>query len=89
MQITKFFAYPETDKRRIELTWDDQLENVTEYNIYKAVTGKPVTLFKVVPAAQKGLYDTDVSINTEYHYVVMAVLKSGAFSGTKTVTVKY
>lgn len=89
MQITKLFAYPETDKRRIEIAWDDQLENVTSYNIYKAVSGKPVTLFKVVPATQKGLYDTDVAINTEYRYVVMAVLQSGAFSGTKSVTVKY
>ncbi|MBV4357201.1 fibronectin type III domain-containing protein [Pinibacter aurantiacus] len=89
MQITKLYAFPEADKRRIEVSWDDKIENVVEYNVYKAINGKQLTLFKVIPTAQKGLYDTDVQANTEYQYAVMAVLRSGAFSGMKAVTVKY
>lgn len=89
MQINKLFAFSEADKRRIEVTWDDKLDSVVEYNVYKAINGKPLTLFKVIQVQQKGLYDTEVSINTEYQYAVVAVLKSGAFSSMKTVTVKY
>ena len=88
-QITRMYAYTQPEKRRIEITWDHNLQQVAELQVYKAEGGKQLVLWKVLPAAQKGIYDTNVQANTEYQYGVMAVFSSGAFSSMKTVTTKY
>lgn len=88
-QFTRMYAYTQPEKRRIEITWDHNLQQVAELQVYKAEGGKQLVLWKVLPAAQKGIYDTNVQANTEYQYGVMAVFSSGAFSSMKTVTTKY
>jgi hypothetical protein len=88
-QITRMYAYTQPEKRRIEITWDHNLQQVAELQIYKAEGGKQLVLWKVLPAGQNGIYDTNVQANTEYQYGVMAVFTSGAFSSMKTVTTKY
>lgn len=88
-QFTRMYAYTQPEKRRIEVTWDHNLQQVAELQVYKAEGGKQLVLWKVLPAAQKGIYDTNVQANTEYQYGVMAVFTSGAFSSMKTVTTKY
>lgn len=88
-QIARMYAYTQPEKRRIEITWDHNLQQVAELQVYKAEGGKQLVLWKVLPAAQKGIYDTNVQVNTEYQYGVMAVFTSGAYSSMKTVTTKY
>ncbi|MBC6111313.1 hypothetical protein ACFOG5_08955 [Pedobacter fastidiosus] len=87
--ITRFYAYPDVTNRRIELSWDDKIIKVKEYQIYKAIKGTPLSLWKVVEAPHKGIYDIDLKPNTEYEYAIMAILQSGSFSEIKTVGIKY
>ncbi|MBO9203037.1 MULTISPECIES: fibronectin type III domain-containing protein [Niastella] len=89
LQLTRLYAYAQPEKRRIEVVWDDELKQVVNYQVFKSSGNSPITLYKTVPAGQKGLYDTDIQVNTTYQYAVMAVLASGAFSETKKVTVNY
>ena len=65
------------------------MNQIAELQVYKAEAGKQLVLWKVLPANQKGIYDTNVQANTEYQYGVMAVFTSGAYSSMKTVTTKY
>jgi uncharacterized protein len=88
-QITKIYAFPQPEKRRIEITWDHKMQDVAEHQVYRSEGGKQLVLWKVLPADQKGLYDTNVQPNTAYQYGVMAVFKTGAFSSMKTVTATY
>ena len=89
LQLTRLYAYPQPDKKRVEVVWDDELKQVRNYQVYKLAGTGAMTLFKIVPAGQKGLYDTEVQPNTSYQYAVMAVLVSGAYSQMKKVTVNY
>jgi fibronectin type 3 domain-containing protein len=89
LQLTRLYAYPQPDKKRVEVVWDDELKQVRNYQVYKLAGNGAMTLFKIVPAAEKGLYDTEVQPNTSYQYAVMAVLASGAYSQMKKVTVNY
>jgi fibronectin type 3 domain-containing protein len=89
LQLTRLYAYPQPDKRRIEVVWDDQLKQVSAYQVYKSSGNGAMSLFQTLPAGQKGLYDTEVQPNTAYQYAVMAVLESGAYSEMKKVTVNY
>ncbi|QEC44687.1 fibronectin type III domain-containing protein [Pseudobacter ginsenosidimutans] len=88
-QFTKMYAYVQPDKRRIEITWDHNMQQIVEYQVYRAELGKQLALWKVLPAAQMGIYDNNVQPNTEYQYGVMAVFSSGSFSSMKTVSAKY
>ncbi|WP_207515168.1 hypothetical protein [Longitalea luteola] len=88
-KITRMYAYTQPEKRRIEITWDHEMQNVAELHVYRAEGGKQLVLWKVLPAGGKGIYDTNVQANTAYQYGVMAVFTSGAFSSMKTVTTKY
>lgn len=87
--LTRLYAYPHPDEHRIEIVWDDKLDNVKSYQIYKAQTGASLSLWRVLSAKEKGLFDTAPTINTSYEYGVIAVLQSGAYSEMKTVTIKY
>ena len=89
LSLSRLYAYAHPDQRRIEIVWDDQLSQVKNYQIYKTVKGGTLSLWKVIETGEKGLFDTELKVNTSYEYGVMAVLQSGAYSGMKTVTVKY
>jgi len=87
--LTRLYGYAHMQERYIEVVWDDKLEQVQEYYVYKGAGESPLALWKVVEADKKGVYDSDVKPNTIYQYGVVAVLKSGRYSEMKTVTVKY
>lgn len=88
--IKSIDAYIDRNKRYIEISWKDNLKEVEEYQLYKAVKGQPVTLWQIVkPQDGKGFIDQSITINTEYEYGIKAVLKNGALGKYKSVTVKY
>ncbi|HEY1199672.1 MAG TPA: hypothetical protein VGE79_01765 [Niastella sp.] len=89
LQITRLYAYPQPEQRRVEVVWDDEMKQVVNYQVYKSSGNGAMTLCKIVPAGTKGLYDTDVQVNTVYQYAVMAVLASGAYSEMKKVSINY
>ncbi|OQP49764.1 hypothetical protein A4H97_28145 [Niastella yeongjuensis] len=89
MQLTRLYAYPQPDKKRVEIVWDDELKQVNTYQVYRASGSGAFSLWKELPAAQKGIYDTEVQQNTTYQYAVRAVLSTGAYSEMKKVTVNY
>ncbi|MBO9202161.1 MULTISPECIES: fibronectin type III domain-containing protein [Niastella] len=89
LQLTRLYAYPQPENKRVEIVWEDALKQVSNYQVYRAIGTGGMSLWKIIPAAQKGLYDTDVQPNTVYHYAVQAVLLSGAYSEMKKVTVNY
>jgi len=88
-EITRLFAYPQKDQKRIQIVWDDRLPDVAEYQIYRSIKGNPLTLWKSIVSPQKGIYDTDVEINVEYEYAVMATLQSGSYSAMKKVIANF
>ena len=88
-EITRFYAYPQPNEKRIQLVWDDQLTEVIEYQLYRAINDQTLLSWRSTPSPNKGLYDTDVKMGTSYTYGIQAVLQSGGFSSIKKVTVKY
>jgi hypothetical protein len=88
--IKNITSYVERDKRYIEISWKDNLKEVEEYQLYKAVKGQPVTLWKIIkPEEGTAAIDQSITINTEYEYGIRAILKNGAVGKYKSVTVKY
>lgn len=87
-EITRLYAHYQKDKHRILISWDDELTNVAEYQLYRAIKGTPLIFWQTVTPPQKGLYDTDVQTGVEYEYAVMAVSQSGAYSVMKKISIK-
>lgn len=88
-EITRLYARYQKDQKRIEITWDDQLPEVVEYQIYRGTKGQALSFWQTTDPVQKGVYDTDVKAGVLYEYAVMAILKSGAYSAMKRVTIKF
>lgn len=89
LKLMRLYAYPRLDEHRIEIVWDDKLMNVKNYQVYKAEGEEKLSLWKVLVGKEKGLFDSNLKINTSYKYGVMAVLENGSYSEMKLVTVKY
>lgn len=88
-EITRFYAQAQPNEKRIQLVWDDQLIEVVEYQLYRAINDQALLSWRFVAFPNKALYDTDVKMGTSYTYGIRAVLQSGGFSSIKKVTVKY
>jgi hypothetical protein len=90
INIKNISSYIDRDKRYIEISWKDNVKEIQEYQLYKAVKGQPVTLWKIItPKEGKSVIDQSITINTEYEYGIRAVLKNGAVGKYKWITVKY
>lgn len=88
MQIQRFYSNYDSEKSAVALYWEDKIEHVAQYQIYKSVNDETPTLWQIVPATQKSVYDYEVSLNTSYQYRIIAVLENGLFSKMKTINVK-
>ncbi len=87
--IKSFNAAVNRQERYIELSWNDNLEDVQEYQLYKGEKGGNVTLWKVYNGKPKRITDEQIKINTTYVYGIKAVLKNGAQGIYKTIDVMY
>jgi len=74
--------------RYIELSWKDDGEGVTEYQLYKGVEGQPLTLWKIVPAGARRIVDESLKVNTTYEYGIRAV-NNGLNGPLKKVKITY
>lgn len=83
-------TYINTNAHYIEIFWRDDLKEVQVYNIYKAVKGKPITLWKVLnPNEAKRLTDNNITVGELYQYAVIPVMKSGMKGKIVMTEVKY
>lgn len=90
INIRSIDSYVDRNKRYIEISWRDNLKEVEEYQLYKAVKGKPLTLWKITKSEeQKSIIDQDIAINSEYEYGIRPLLKNGALGKYKSLIVKY
>lgn len=87
-KFTQFAAKVNRKKKRIELEWTHNLFEVDQFELYKGEAGRPVTLWKVIPAYEKKLDDIDVRRNSEYKYIIRAVMKNGKSGATASVNVR-
>jgi len=51
--IRSLNSYVDRDHRYIEISWTDDLQGVGEYQLYRGVNGKAVTLWKIVAAGER------------------------------------
>lgn len=83
-------TYINTNAHYIEIFWRDDLKEVQVYNIYKAVKGKPITLWKLLsPNEAKRLTDNTITIGEVYQYAVVPVMKNGMKGKVVMTEVKY
>jgi len=90
MAIRSLNSYVDRDHRYIEISWTDDLQGVGEYQLYRGVNGKAVSLWKIVGATErKRMADDGVSVNSTYEYGIRALLKGGAMGPYKAIRVNY
>jgi fibronectin type 3 domain-containing protein len=87
--IRGFSAYVNREQRYIELSWNDRLEDVVEYHLYKGEKGKAITLWKICKKDIRKITDEAVNASTNYVYGIKPVLKSGATGMYKAIDVEY
>ncbi|WP_235015808.1 hypothetical protein [Aquimarina sp. AU58] len=73
---------------KIDLSWKITGEQVSEVWIYKNVKSSMPVLWKQLPTSITRITDTHVSPNTEYTYLLKAILKKG-YSTLETVNITY
>lgn len=83
-------SYIDRSRRYIEISWTDNLPEVEEYQLYRGVNGKAVSLWKIVRAGEhKRIADEEVSVSSTYEYGIRALIKGGAMGPYKAIQVKY
>ncbi len=83
-------TYKNIKNRYIEIFWKDDLKEVQAYNIYKAVKGKPITLWKVVTVGEaRQATDNNITVGETYQYAVVPIMKNGMKGKMITTEVQY
>jgi fibronectin type 3 domain-containing protein len=68
------------EQKYVSLAWTYDYDGVDKYLVYRASPGENLSLYKSVHAADKRFRDTNVKMNTQYSYRVVAVYKDGSLS---------
>lgn len=77
-KINLLNTYTNIKNSYIEIFWKDDLKEVQAYNIYKAIKGKPIILWKVLTAGEaKQVRDNNITVGETYQYAVVPVMKNG------------
>lgn len=88
-KIQKFKAMADREAQQILVSWSYKTDNVNEFSLYRASgDGKP-TLYKVFKNGEGKFVDKNLTINSNYSYLIQAVYASGAKSPMEKVVVKY
>ncbi|RAJ87605.1 hypothetical protein CLV59_101366 [Chitinophaga dinghuensis] len=88
--VRSFDAYVNKEQRYIELFWKDNVPQVAEYQLYKGVKGKGVTLWKIVrPGQGNRIVDDKPAAGATYEYGIRIVSDSGAMGKYKSIEVIY
>lgn len=88
-EIKVFSVIPNPLQKNIFISWKYKEKNVVEFLLYKAEEEKQPTLYKVFKSDEVLFWDTALTINTNYTYLLQAIFKSGVKSPIKKINVKY
>ncbi len=88
-EVKGFIATPNIEQQMIQLSWRYNQDDVTQFELYRAKEGASLRLYKTLTANVRSTNDTDLSINTNYHYAIRAVFTDGGLSTKKELTIKY
>jgi fibronectin type 3 domain-containing protein len=79
-EIKKISAQADRQKKNIKLDWSYQQNGVTRFQIFRAIEGEPISLYKVMNAADREFTDQNVSFSTTYVYRIKALFSDGTES---------
>jgi len=88
-KVRGFYAEANKQRKSVMLSWRYKETSVAEFEIYRAVADEPFRLLRTVPNQVKRIEDADMTINTQYKYMIRAIFKDGNVSGTDETKVKY
>lgn len=87
--IDRFDAVVDKTNRLLKLTWNDRLQNVKYYELYKSTDGQNMSQWKTVSGEQHEVMDENLMVNVTYQYLIRAIMKDGKNTSTKELTIKY
>lgn len=82
-------VYRDPGKHYLEIFWGYRQEKVAGFNVYRAVKGGPLTLYRVVEGDVHRIVDERVKPNTDYIYGVRAFFEDGTFSKFRQLKVLF
>jgi uncharacterized protein len=88
-EIKGFYAQINANKDGIELSWKYKQAELDHFELYKAIQGKPLQILLMPAFTTKTITDTNLTINTNYHYAIRAVYKDGRMSKMSEYTIKF
>ncbi|MDH7445513.1 fibronectin type III domain-containing protein [Aquimarina sp. 2201CG14-23] len=87
--VKGFYGSVNTYDKTILLSWRSKNEDVSSFELFRAVNDQPSSLYKVLPAGTKRFSDAGLTINSTYKYIIRAVFYDGTYSKYSTIEVKY
>jgi uncharacterized protein len=88
--LTNVLGVADRENKNITLSWGySSKDKVTGVSVYKNIVGQPATLWKELPPKVTRLLDTNLKMNTEYEYHIVAALKDNVPSKKESIIVNY
>jgi fibronectin type 3 domain-containing protein len=87
--IERFDAIVDKQNKMLKLLWTDKLQDVLYYEIYRGTVDRKASLWRTLKNGEHETIDDKLNINTEYLYIIRAILKSGKNTASKSLKIKY
>jgi fibronectin type 3 domain-containing protein len=88
-EIERFDAIVDRKNKMIKLLWTDKLRDVLHYEIYRGTNDRKASLWRTLKSDEHETIDNKPYIDTEYLYIIRAILKSGKNTANKSLKIKY
>jgi fibronectin type 3 domain-containing protein len=89
MGIERFDAIVDKQNKMLKLLWNDKLKDVLYYEIYRGTNERKASLWRTLKNGEHETIDNKLQIDTEYLYIIRAILKSGKNTASKSLRIKY
>jgi len=87
--IKGFYAHVDREHRLVELTWRNDEQDIAEFQLYRAVGEKPLTLYQRLKADARRFIDDRVEVGLVYKFSLRAIYTDGKMSEMEVLNVKY
>ncbi len=78
--IKKIQSMVNREEKVIQLKWAHESDGISKYYIYRAIDDAPISLYKSISEKETSMSDTDLNINTTYHYRLKVLFNDGSES---------